>query len=348
MAPNIVCNYLKLPLASPVVVGACPLTLEPESLRQMIASGAGAAVLPSIFQEQLTECSASPLDPASTYLTECRRRQQAYNYGPDSYLTSIQSIKQLVSVPVIASLNGYSDGAWLDFAKRMEAAGADAIELNVQPIAATVEQTAEQLEAALVAIVRRVCNSVAIPVAVKMTRHFTSVPNMAHRFGMAGAAGVVMFAHEAHWEVAIDRLHWTPNWELTPVESLSATLGGIIQAGVGGLNLDIAASGGIRAAEDAIKVMIAGADVVMITSEIYRSGPGAISKIVRGVERYLETSGFDSLARFQQTRPTPEVRPQSAIRHDYLDPLTRSTDYVDPTPVVEQQTGDRYGHHDAK
>lgn len=347
MPPNIACNYLNHSLASPVVVGACPLTMEPEALRQMIAAGAGAVVLPSIFQEQLAPIQAPPTDPASAYLAECSRKQQVYNRGPESYLTSIQTIKQLVSVPVIASLNGYSEGEWLDFAQRIQEAGADSLELNVQPIVATVEQPGEEIEEKLVAMVRRVCASVSLPVAVKMTRHYTSVANMAQRFGAAGAAAIVMFAHETHWEVAIDRLHWTPNWELTPVESLSATLGGIIQARVGGLNLAIAASGGIRAAEDAIKVMIAGADVVMITSEIYRAGPGAITKIVRGIERYLETGGFPSLLQFQQTRPSPEFRPQSAIRHDYLDPLTRSTHYADPTPVVEQQTGDRYGHHDA-
>jgi dihydroorotate dehydrogenase (fumarate) len=346
MPPNTACNYLKLALTSPVVVGACPLTLEPEAVRQMVTSGAGAIVLPSVFQEQLTEIQVAPTDPASAYLAECRRQQQTYNRGPDSYLTSIQTLKQLVSIPVIGSLNGYCDGDWLDFARRIQAAGADALELNVQPIVANVEQTSQEIEEKLLAIVRRVCASVSIPVGVKMTRHYTSVANMAQRFGSAGAAGIVMFAHETHWEVAINRLHWTPNWELTPVESLAATLGGIIQARVGGLELPIAASGGIRAAEDAIKVMIAGADVVMITSEIYRAGPSAIAKIVRGIERCLETGGFDSLASFQQTRPSPEIRPQCDIRHDYLDPLTRSTHYVDPTPVVEQKTGDRYGHRD--
>lgn len=347
MSSAINCEYLKIPLNSPVIVGACPLTLVPESLRQMINCGAGAVVLPSIFQEQLNEQAKHPHNPhTNSHRVSENLQQEIYNGGPEKYLASIQEIKELVSVPVIASMNGYSDGGWLDFARRIEASGADALELNVQPLISDFKQTAEETESQLCTLVQRVCESVAIPVAVKMSRHYTSVANVAHRVRLAGAAGVVLFAHETKWEVTINRIQWTTHWELTPVDSVGATLAGIVHAKVGGLDLSIAASGGIRTAEDAIKVMIAGADVVMITSEIYRVGPAAIRKMVHGIERYLEAGSFASLAQFQQSRPALESRSQRMMRLEYLDPLTRSAEYTDPTPVVEQQTGDRYGHQD--
>lgn len=338
------CEYLTLPLHSPVVVGACPLTMEPESLRQMIACGAGAVVLPSIFQEQISVPDQLPGTMAAT--SDLGLDQRIYNAGPDKYLTVIQETKHLASVPVIASMNGYCDGAWLDYAQRIEASGADALELNVQPVIADPRESAEEIETKLVELVRKVCASVAIPVAVKTTRNFTNLANLVQRIQSAGAAGAVLFAHEVRWDVAINRLQWTTEWELTPVDSLGATISGIVQTRAAGLDLSIAASGGVRTAEDAIKVMIAGADVAMITSEIYRAGPASISRIVKGIERYLETSGYPTLAHFRKARPTPVLRSYGAMRNDYLASLTRSTDYRDPTPVVPMQTGDQYGHRD--
>jgi dihydroorotate dehydrogenase (fumarate) len=144
--------------------------------------------------------------------------------------------------------------------------------------------------------------------------------------------------------VSLDRLQWTPRWELTPVDSIRATIAGIVQAHSGAAQLSIAASGGVRTAEDALQALIAGADVVMITSEIYRSGPQAISQIVQGVTRYLATRGFTSLQQLGHARPIPQPRTQQLQRLDYLDPLTASKNYRDPTPTASQQTGDQYGH----
>ena len=331
MATDLNVFYLKLPLKSPIVIGACHLTLELESVCQMISCGAGAVVLPSIYQEQIAHRDES---------------HSRYNGGPDQYLKSIQEIKRLANIPVIASMNGYCDGSWLEYAKLIEVNGADAIELNLQPNISNPAQRSEEIEEQLCEMVRRVCDSVSIPVAVKLSPRFTNLANMAHRLQVLGAAGVVLFAHETKWEVAINRLQWTSHWELTPVDSLGATVTGIIHAGLSGLDLSIAASGGVRTAEDAMKAMIAGADVVMITSEIYRSGPEAISRMVHGLERLIESQGFHSLAQLQQARPKPESRSQRSIRSESINPITRSTTYRDPTPVVEQKSGDRYGHQD--
>jgi len=353
MASRTACEYLKLPLSSPVVIGACPLTLEPEKLRQMIDCGAGAVVLPSLFQEQLSAQGQVPIDPHSAFeLAAQDFRQQVYNGGPDQYLNSLQDIKRVSTVPIIASLSGYSAGPWLDFAQRIAASGADALELNLQPVIAGPQQTAEEIETEIGQIVQQVCQSVTIPVAVKTTRHFTNVAHLVQRIRIAGAAGAVLFAHESHWDVALDRLQWTTRWELTPIDSVAATIAGIVQARMGQAStgsgdLSIAASGGICTAEDALKALLAGADVVMITSEIYRSGPSAISRIVQGVERYLATHGFGSIHELQCARPVPQTRTQRLHRQtNYLDPLTASKNYQDPTPVPHPQTGGKYGHRD--
>ena len=340
MSSELECRYLGLTLSSPVVVGACPLTLVPESLRQMAGCGAGAVVLPSIFQEQIEQRDVPQFASGSS------DSLQSYNGGPDWYLTLLRSAKQAVAIPVIASLNGYAEGDWLDFATAIQAAGADALELNVQPVITSPQQTGTEIESLLCDLVRRVCRTVSIPVAVKLTRHYTNPANMAQRLQQAGAAGLILFAHEVKWEVAADRLHWTPHWELTPIDSLGSTLAGIIQTRVAPLDLSIAASGGVRSAEDAVKAMIAGADVVMITSEIYRTGPEAICKIASGLDRYLQTSGYHSLADLHAARPVPQPRLTTEARRDYLNPLTRSDKYRDPTPESGHPTGDRFGHRD--
>jgi dihydroorotate dehydrogenase (fumarate) len=347
MSVQLDCSYLTLSLKSPIIVGACSLTLEPESLRLLVACGAGAVVLPSIFQEQIAwrDQRASDLQsPAERSAGEDKREK--YNSGPEGYLTSIQNIKQLVSIPVIASMNGYGEGEWLSFAQEIEASGADALELNLQPFIDDGLQSSEAIETQLCDMVRKVCGCVAIPVAVKLTARFTNIAHVARRLQSVGAAGVVLFAHEPRWDVALERLRWTIHWELTPVGSVGTTVAGIVHARSGGVNMSLAASGGIRSAEDAVKVMIAGADVVMMTSELYRAGPEAIRKTSNGLVRYLESNGFASLAEFQKARPTPETRSYQRVRRDYLEELTRSNRVADPTAVVNVQTGDRFGHRD--
>lgn len=346
MSANLACSYLNLSLKSPVIVGACPLTLEPEALRQIISAGAGAVVLPSIFQEQIAYQEELQRESLSSNDRSRALKRERYNSGLDGYLANIRQIKSAASVPVIASLNGYGDGQWLEFAKRIEASGADALELNIQPLIENWQQTAAEIEADLCEVVRKVCASVAIPVAVKLTQRFTNLINIAHRLREAGAAGLVLFAHEPRWDVALDRLQWTIHWELTPVDSAGATVAGIVHSRASGLDLSIAASGGIRTAEDAIKVMTAGADVVMITSELYRSGPDTIRQMLAGIERYLESGRFASLDQFRAARPTPELRSHLMARRDYLEQLTGSLHYGDRTPIAQPQTGDRYGHAD--
>jgi dihydroorotate dehydrogenase (fumarate) len=349
MEPELSTTYLGLQLKSPVIVGSCPLTIEPEAVRQMVECGVGAIVLPSILQEQIERIELAKTEPLSAMdQTGYQPQHDKYNGGPENYLHRVHELTSQTKVPIIANMNGATNGDWLDFAKRIEASGADAIELNVPPVVDDPSRSSEQIESELCGIVQRVCDSVSIPVAVKLTQRFTNLSRITHDLHSAGAAGVVLFAHQPRWDVCLDRLHWTIRWALTSIDSVAATLEGIVRARAGDLNLSIAASGGIRNSEDAMKAMIAGADAVMVTSEIYREGPDVIRTIVDGMSRYIELSAYDSIENLRRSRPPADLGSDRLKRLEYLDPLTRSETYADPTPVSAPVSGpvsgDRFGH----
>lgn len=338
-------KYLGIELSSPVVVGSCPLTTAPEAVRQFVGAGAGAIVLPSMLQEQIVHWQTRSDDPLTALTNSGYQPQQdKYNGGVENYLATIAELKRLEAIPIIASINGGSAGPWLEYAKQIEASGADALELNWQPVIANPDESAAEVEQQLCDIVRTLSASVKIPIAVKLNQRFTNLASIAHQLVDAGAKGLIVFAHLPHWDVSIDRLHWTIRWELSPIDSLGSILEGIVRARTGGLGISIAASGGVRRSEDALKAMIAGADVVMVTSEIYRVGPDAIRMIVEGINRYLDASKFNSLQSFQQGRPPVPLSPEHLMRMEYVDPLTRSNHYYDPSPVATTQTGDAFGH----
>src|SRR6056297_2033470 len=288
MATELSVDYLGLKLSSPVIVGSCPLTISPEPVRQFVAAGAGAVALPSILQEQIVHRQLKSRDPIDAIeRSGYQPRQDTYNGGADGYLTSICELKQQESIPIIASINGGSSGELLEYAKQIEASGADALELNWQPVITDPDEPAAHIELRLCELVHGLCANVSIPVAVKLNHRFTNLASIAHQLKDAGAKGIVLFTHVPRWDVSIDRMHWTVRWELSPIDSLGGILEGIVRARTNGLGISIAASGGVRTAEDAIKSMIAGADVVMVTSEVYRTGPEAIQNIVQGISQFL-------------------------------------------------------------
>lgn len=338
-------TYLGLELISPVIVGSCPLTMEPETVRQLISAGAGAIVLPSMLQEQILHARMKPLDPfAAIEQSGYQPQQDKYNGGTEKYLETIRLYKDTYRVPIIASINGTPSADWLDYAKEIESSGADALEINLASVIAGPDQTASQIESELCDMVKRVVQTISIPVAVKIGQRFTNVASIAKQFKDAGAAGMVLFTHQPHWDVSIERMNWTIRWELSPADSLGAILEGIVRVRAAGSDFSIAASGGVRTCEDAIKSMIAGADAVMLTSEIYREGPTVIRSIVDGITRYLELNHHETLGDFQHERPKLDIGSERLMRLEYVDPLTRSNQYYDPTPAPTQETCDLFGH----
>lgn len=345
MSGELAVNYLGLELTSPVVVGACPLTKEPETVRQLVGAGAGAIVLPSMLQEQIVHRQMKPQDPVGAISRSGYQPQQdRYNGGADDYLQTIQRLKDSAGVPIIASMNGSSPGEWLSYADELQAAGADALEFNLQSAIFDRNEPADAIEARLASMIRDVCGRLTIPVAVKISQRYTNLAFMARQLTQAGAKGIVLFTHLPQWDVCTDRQHWTIRWELSPVDSIGSIFEGIVRVRAGDKDLSIAASGGVATGQDAIKAMIAGANIVMVTSAAYREGPDAIRNMVDGIERHIGLSRHPTLRAYQASLVRTDVGPERMMRLEYVDPLTRSDTYFDPTPVVAQQTGDSYGH----
>ena len=227
MSVDLTTTYLGLKLKNPLVIGACPLTEQLETLQRLEAAGAAAAVLPSLFEEQIdhdqiemarvqdfhTESFAESL----TYFPE----QDDYHAGPEGYLEHIAKAKRAVKIPIIASLNGTSVGGWTRYAKMMQDAGADALELNIYFIAADVETTAEEVEARYLELVAAVKQSVSIPLAVKVGPYFSAMANMARRLADAGADGLVLFNRFLQPDIDLETMETTPRLVLsTPSELL--------------------------------------------------------------------------------------------------------------------------------
>lgn len=339
-------EYLGLRLASPVVVSACPMTLRREAARELTAAGAGALVLPSLFEEQIVSYrtgattghgpSACEVDAPGDPLGESQ-----YNGGPQAYLQTIGNLKHSIGVPVIASLDGYSNGSWLTFAEDLQQAKADALELTLHVDTYDPGLRSEAVEQWLIDCVTTVRESISIPLSVKLAPFFTNLANLADRLVEAGVSGLTIFAHEPIWDIHLDRLQATRGWSLTQPGSIEMTLAGLIRARAGAPNISIAASGGIGSASDAIKAVIAGADVAMVTSEIYREGPNVVTQITDGIRHYLERGGYESFESLARSRPQSLV----SIRDRTRDVGAAMPSFYNvPLPSSTRHSGDRWGH----
>lgn len=307
MLPPSCTQYLGLKLNSPVVIGACPLTLNPETVRQLAIAGAGAIVLPSLFEEQvvhkmLDEGSATTGEEKHVESVCYEAAEDEYNGGPDRYLHTISELKRAIGIPVFASLNGSTGGRWLSIASDMEQAGADGLEVTLEPTYLDPALSANEVEERFLATVNDVCDQISIPVAIKLTPFHTNLPNLAWRLMEAGAAGIVCFAQEPTWMIDLDRIETSMTWALSGANTINPTVAGLIRLH-GGPPISVAASGGISSVEDVIRAVVAGADVVMVTSELYRSGTDVISHLVEGLRSYLARNDFESFGALKKSRP---------------------------------------------
>jgi len=288
-------KYLGFHLVSPVVVSSCPLTSEMDVLHKIQESGAGAAVLPSLFEEQIEQNDArwqhNPafhVDAGGRSLSYFRELQH-YNRGPDAYVRYIRQAKKAVSIPLFASLNGISEGGWVRYASQLQDAGADALELNIYYLAADPTVTAEQVEARYLRIVAAVRKAVSIPLAVKVGPYFTSLANMAGRFVAAGADGLVLFNRFLQPDIDVDSLKISPRLALSTPDELRLPLRWVAILR-GQLQVSLAATGGIHDTADVIKALLAGADVAMVTSTLYRHGIEHLRTLVDQLRFWLDAN----------------------------------------------------------
>jgi dihydroorotate dehydrogenase (fumarate) len=300
MTADLTTRYLGLDLASPLVPSASPMGQQIGTLRALQEAGAGAVVLPSLFEEQVEhdevqlhgvlDLVADAHPEALTYLPEF----EDYNTGADAYLRHLAACATELDIPVIASLNGISIGGWVAQAKRMQDAGAAAIELNVYFIAADPDETADAVEQRYVELVESVRAEVTIPLAVKIGPFFSSVGHMAHRVVAAGADGLVLFNRFMQPDIDLETMTLAPRLHLSTSAELLLPLRwiGILRERV---HASLALTTGVHTAEDAVKGLLVGADVVMLASALLREGPDHLRTLRDGLITWIEEHGYTSV-----------------------------------------------------
>jgi dihydroorotate dehydrogenase (fumarate) len=321
-------KYLGLTLRNPLVVSASPLCKEISNLRHMEDSGAAAIVLHSLFEEQINIESneldrflwdGSELGAESTTIFPDLHN---YNIGPDGYLEHIRRAKQSVSIPVIASLNGVSRGGWVRYARDMQQAGADAIELNVYFIPADPASNSGEIEKLYLDLVTEVRNTVTIPVAVKVGSQFSAFANMALRLDAAGANAIVLFNRFYQPDFDLDALEVKPALTLSSSSELLLRLhwAAILY---GHTHSDIAITGGVHTVEDVVKSMMAGARITQLASALLQNGIGYLRPLRNQLEAWLEQHEYQSIQQMQGSMSQKNVpNPKAFQRANYMKVLS--------------------------
>ncbi len=297
-------TYLGLKLRTPLIPAASPLSEEIGTIKEMEDNGASAVVLYSLFEEQLRQESeelASHLQhgtesfaEALTYFPE----PEEFRLGPDEYLKHIAKAKQAVRIPVIASLNGSSVGGWTSYAKGIQEAGADALELNIYYIPTDMKVTSAEIEQTYLDILSSVKAAVKIPVAVKLSPFFTNFANMAHRLDQAGANGLVLFNRFYQPDIDLENLEIKPNILLSTPMAMRVPLRWIALL-YGKLKASLAATSGVHRATDAIKMLMAGADVTQLCSTLLRHGVRQIGVVERDMVAWMEEHEYESVTQLK-------------------------------------------------
>jgi dihydroorotate dehydrogenase (fumarate) len=297
---NITTKYLGLNLKSPIVPSAGPLSHEISNIKQMEDAGAGAVVLYSLFEEQLEheelELNYHTTTPAESYAEATSYLPEPFQYklGPEEYLEHIKKTKDAVDIPVIASLNGKSLGGWIDYAKKIEQAGADALELNIYLLATDTIKKSEEVDMNYIHIVRRVKSEVKIPIAVKMHPFFSSTAWVADQLNKAGADGLVLFNRFYQPDINLETLEVEPSVLLSTPMAMRLPLRWIAIL-YERTNADLAATSGIYTEEDVIKMIMAGAKVTQMLSSLLKYGIGHIADVTKKLKAWMEEKEYDSL-----------------------------------------------------
>ena len=328
-------KYLGMELANPVVPSASPMGQRIETLKAMQDAGAAAVVLPSLFEEQIEheelqiagamEVGAESFAEALTYLPDF----EEYNTGADAYLHHLEDTKAELSIPVIGSLNGITVGGWVAHAKRIQEAGADALELNVYFIAADPEEIAGAVEDRYIELVEAVRGEITIPLAVKVGPFFSSVGHMAHRLVAAGADGLVLFNRFMQPDIDLDTLTVDPSLHLSTSEELSLPLRwiGVLS---GRVHASLACTTGVHTAEDALKALLVGADVTMMASALLHDGPTHVATVLGGIETWLVEHDYESIEQMKGSMSMRNVpNPVAFARANYARLITSFTSPYD-------------------
>jgi dihydroorotate dehydrogenase (fumarate) len=321
-------NYAGLTLKNPLVVSSSPLCKEIGNLRRMEDAGAAAIVLHSLFEEQIN-IESNELDKylwnsaeVSAEATNYYPGAENFSIGPDAYLEHIRKAKQAVGIPVFGSLNGVSEGGWVKYAKLMEEAGADGVELNIYFLATDGEEGSASVEGHYVELVKAVKSQLKVPLAVKVGPYFSSMTNFAKRLDSAGADALVIFNRFYQPDFDLNKLEVVPDLQLSNSSELTLRLhwAAVLFSRI---KADIAITGGVHSPADVIKSMMAGARVAMTTSALIENGIGVMRSLLTGVEGWMEKNLYQSIRQMQGSMSQERIpNPAAFNRANYMKVLS--------------------------
>jgi len=332
-------HYLGLKLKNPIVAAASPLSDSVDKVKRLEDAGVAAVVLSSLFEEQITrdalelqhhlEEGTESFAESLTYFPGPKE----YVHGPDQYLEHVRKAKAAVKIPVIASLNGSSAGGWTDYARKIQDAGADALELNIYYLPTSTEKTGTQVEETYLNIARAVKSSVSIPVAVKLGPYFSSIANMAKKLDALGLDGLVLFNRFYQPDIDLENLEVYPNVLLSTRFANRLPLRWIAIL-YGHVKANLAATSGIHEYQDVLKMIMAGADVTMLCSALLKNGVGHAGKVLKDLQKWMEEHEYDSIRQMQGSMSYKSVEnPDAFERANYMKVL-QSYQTSKPSPTA--------------
>ena len=321
-------TYLGLQLSNPLMTGASPLADDLDMVKRLEDAGAAAVVMRSLFEEQITreqlvaeraiEEHADSFAEALSYFP----KPEDYRLGPEQYLEQIQKIKKAVKIPVIGSLNGVTAKGWLDYAKKIEQAGANALELNAYYLATDLNQSGETVEKRLLNIARIIKHNVKIPVAFKLSPFFSSLPYLAKQLDDLKVDGLVLFNRFYQPDIDLENLEVEPKLHLSDSSELLLRLRWLAVLS-GRIKASLAVSGGVHTPEDAIKALMAGAHAVQVVSVLLKRGPQYLRELKKGMEQWLEQHEYESVQQLQGSMGLQKCPDPAAFeRANYMRVLT--------------------------
>jgi dihydroorotate dehydrogenase (fumarate) len=326
---NLSTTYLGLKLKNPIVASASPLSRSMDSMRRLEDAGASAIVMHSLFEEQIIH-EAESLDHYKSAGTESYAEALSYfpdtgdyHFAPEEYIELVAKASNKLEIPVIASINGITPGGWTSYAKKIAEAGASALELNVYYIPTDETMTGTDVENRYVDVLKQVHSAVKIPVSVKLSPFFSSIPNVAKRLVSEGAQGLVLFNRFYQPDIDLDELDVKPGVELSNsyANRLPMRWIGIL---FGKIKASLAATSGVHTAEDVLKLTMVGADVTMMCSALLMHGPEYVGKILKDVERWMQEHEYESIEQMKGSLSHKSIAEPSAYeRANYMKALNR-------------------------
>ncbi len=320
-------TYLGLKLKNPLVASASPLSNSIDNYKRLEDAGIAAVVNHSLFEEQIThevgELRHYLSQGSESYAESLSYFPQAmdFNLGPEEYLTHIYRAKKAVRIPVIASLNAHTEGGWETFARQIQQAGADALELNVYFMATNPDVDGRSVEETYIDILQEVKSVVTIPVAIKIGPYFSALANMAKRLDQAGADGLVLFNRFYQPDIDLEQLTVLPNVLLSTSYDMRVPLRWIAVL-YGRIKANLAGTGGIHSSEDVLKMIMSGADVAMLCSVLLRHGPGHVKVILKGIEKWMKDHEYTSIAQMRGSMSQKScIDPEAFERANYMKTL---------------------------